>query len=205
VKQKTSALKTTILGGVIFLIPFVVLLLLAGKVYELMSTFSRPLAAAIGIEGIGEIAVLRVITVLLTVVVCYAAGRLATSERGARLFDRIDSQLIKIFPRYGFIKAMATDLSGEGSTVLPVVMVRFDDQSQLGFEIERSDEQVVVFLPGSPDPWSGAVSFVTPDRVAFMHTDFHKALKTLRLAGRGGLELMHGPDRQPPRNALNLA
>jgi hypothetical protein len=39
-KQETSALKTTILGGVIFLSPFVVLLLLAGKVHELMSTFN---------------------------------------------------------------------------------------------------------------------------------------------------------------------
>ena len=33
------------------------------------------------------------------------------------------------------------------------VLVRFDDNSQLGFEIERLDNgQVVIYLPGAPDP-----------------------------------------------------
>lgn len=202
-KQDLSALKTTILGGLIFLIPFVLILLLGVKIYEFMSSFSRPIAAAIDIEGIGEIAVLRVVTVLLTVVVCYAAGRIATSAPGARLYSRIDGRLSSLFPRYGFIKATAMDLDSDAPTVLPIVMVRLDDQSQLGFEIERNNEQVVVFLPGSPDPWSGVVSFVTPDRVTLMRSDFHKAVKTLRLAGRGGLQLAQGPDRQPQPDAAN--
>jgi uncharacterized membrane protein len=196
-------LKTTILGGVIFLIPFVLILLFAGKVFELMSHFSRPIAAAIGIEGVGAIVMLRVVTVMLTLAVCYAAGRIAISEPGARLYRRIDERLINLFPRYGFIKATASDLASDSSKVLPVVLVRFDDQSQIGFEVERSDQQVVVFLPGSPDPWSGAVSFVTPDRVTLIDVDFNKAVKALRLAGRGSLQLTQGLDRQPPPAALH--
>ena len=84
----------------------------------------------------------------------------------------MDDRLLDIFPRYSFIKAMASGLAQEEVAAMKVVMIRFDDQSQLGFEVERTAEQVVVFLPGSPDPWSGAVCFVTPDRVAQLDVDF---------------------------------
>ena len=41
--QRTGALKTTILGGAIFMIPFVILLAVAGKAYVLMQTIATPI------------------------------------------------------------------------------------------------------------------------------------------------------------------
>jgi uncharacterized membrane protein len=189
VKQKSNPLKTTLIGGVMFLIPFVLILALAGKVSELMHGLAGPIANAIGVERFGGFAVLNLVTILLTFMICYAAGLAATSRVGKQVYLKVDEQLLNLFPRYGFLKATAGSMSGDTEKPLPVVIVRLDDQSMLCFEIERSDEQVVVFMPGSPDPWSGAVALVTPDRVTRMQTDFHKAIKSIRLAGRGMLDL----------------
>jgi uncharacterized membrane protein len=138
---RTGVLKKTILGGVVFLVPFVILLAVAGKAYAVMERFAAPIAQAIGIERIGAVAVINIVTVLAIVAVCYIAGLLATSKAGRRVYERID-------------------------------------------------ERVVVFLPGSPDPWSGVVSLVTPDRVTPLQVDFTTAVRAMKLAGRGTLKIL---------------
>jgi len=190
VTQRTSAVRTTILGGLVFLIPFVVLLAIAGKAYEVMRVIAQPIADAIGMEWMGAVLVVNAITALVTIVVCYVAGLLATKAAGQRLYRRVDDRLLDLFPRYSFLKALASGYTSDQRSTLSVVLVRLDDQSQVGFEVERDAEQVVVYLPGSPDPWSGAVTFVTPDRVGRLDVDFNTAVKKLRLAGRGALELI---------------
>jgi uncharacterized membrane protein len=188
--ERIGPLKKTILGGVIFLIPFVILLVVAGKAYEMMEKVAAPVASAIGIERIGAIAVINIVTVLALIAACYIAGLLATSNLGKRAHDRIDEKMIDIFPRYSFVKSITAELPEQQAGAMKVVLVSFDDQSQVGFEVERSGAQVVVFLPGSPDPWSGAVSLVAPDRVKPLDVDFKTAVRTIRLAGRGALKIL---------------
>jgi uncharacterized membrane protein len=188
--KRTGVLKKTILGGVIFLIPFVILLAVAGKAYAVMEKVAAPIAKAIGIERIGAVAVINIVTVLAIVAVCYVAGLLATSNVGKRAYRRIDERMLDIFPRYGFAKSMAAGMHDEQISAMKVVLVSFDDQAQVGFEVERSDERVVVFLPGSPDPWSGVVSLVTPDRVKPLQVDFTKAVRAMKLTGRGALKML---------------
>ncbi len=65
-----------------------------------------------------------------------------------------------------------------------------DDQAQVGFEVERLDNGLVaVYLPGSPDTWSGVVAYLTEDRVEVLNVDFATASKTLSTLGRGSHQL----------------
>lgn len=189
-KEKTGALRTTIVGGFVFLLPFVVVLALAGKTYEIMHVIARPITDAIGIERIGFVAMINVVTIAVTLGLCYLAGLAATGPHGRRLHQAIDDRLLDLFPRYSFVKALASGYASDQRSTLSVVLVRLDDQSQVGFEVERDAEQVVVYLPGSPDPWSGVVSIVTPDRVQALDVDFRTAVKSLRLVGRGALDVL---------------
>lgn len=185
-KKQPNAFRTTALGGLIFMVPFVVVLLILGKAFALTRTAAAPIAGAIGVDRVGAFALIDLLAVLLLVGLCWLAGHLATSRRGRALYETFDEKLLNLFPRYGFVKSMTESLAaGQDQATLPVVLVRFDDQSQLGFEVERSEVQVVVFLPGSPDPWSGAVSLVSPDRVQRLDVDFKTAVKSVRLLGRG--------------------
>ena len=141
------------------------------------------------------VAVIDIVSVLAMVAVCYGAGLLATSARGQRAYQRMDDRLLDLVPRYGFIKSMASGLHKETTTAMTVVLVPFDDQSQIGFEVERNEDWVVVFLPGSPDPWSGAVSYVTADRVTPLPVDFNRAVRAMRMAGRDSLSLLEAGPR----------
>ncbi len=188
-QKRTHAVRTTIVGGLLFLIPFVLVVVIAGKSYQIMRSIARPISDALGIDRVGFVAMIDLVTLLLTLAICYTAGHLATSERGKRAYQVLDQRLLDIWPRYAFIKATASGVAREQAEHMRPVLVRFDDQSQLAFEVERDDAQVVVYLPGSPDPWSGAVSFIEIDRVTPIDCDMQAVLKALRGGGRGGLEL----------------
>ena len=78
------------------------------------------------------------------------------------------------------------------------MLVRFDDLAQIAFEVERGPGNLVtVYLPASPDPWSGSVSHVTADRVEAVAADFTTVVKSLRKIGRGSSRLLASGTDQP--------
>jgi len=180
-------LKTTIIGGLIFLIPFVLIVSVLGKAIKTMIVVARPLEKMIPLESIGGIAVVHILAILLLVLICFLAGLFARSSTGKRAFDWLDSKLIMMIPGYSFIKGFAGTIEkDESKTVMIPVLAKLDDQTLLGFEVERlSDGQVVVFLPGSPDTTSGTVAYMTEDRIQKLDIDFAATYKILRTLGRG--------------------
>jgi uncharacterized membrane protein len=79
---------------------------------------------------------------------------------------------------------------------MSVVVARFDDLWQIGFEIERIEGgKVAVFLPGSPDPWSGSVCIAEADRVTPVDLPVAAVAKMVRRLGRGANEALR--DRLP--------
>ena len=71
------------------------------------------------------------------------------------------------------------------------MLVRFDDYHQVAFEVERiQDKQVVVYLPGAPDPWSGSVLVVEEGRVQHIEASMGKVVRNLRTLGRNSARLL---------------
>ena len=187
----TRPVRTTLIGGLLFLVPFG---LVAGVVIQLfhwIREIAAPFGAWIPLDDIGGVAIASVLAAIVMVLICYVAGRIATGRRAHALRQSLEEKLILLFPRYGFMRAMAEGL--EGDTVarsLQPVLVRLDDMTQPAFEIERRGDVVVVFLPGSPDPWSGAVAVVDAVRVVPISSDLKTVLGSLRAAGKGFSQLV---------------
>ena len=60
-------LKATLIGGVAFLIPVVVLMVVFGKAFELMSRLAAPVQRFVPLESIGGVAVADLVAVLAMV------------------------------------------------------------------------------------------------------------------------------------------
>ncbi len=186
-------LKTTVIGGLVFLVPIIVVMAILGKAHRLMVTLSAPLAAWIPIDAIGGVALANLLAVAAILALCFAAGLAARSSAAVRAVQSLESGFLTSIPGYGFIKGMTESLAGQGgSESMKPVMARFDDASQLAFEIERNpDGQVVVYVPGAPDPWSGAVFVMTADRVEPLEASMPAAVKNIRTLGRGTTQLLN--------------
>jgi uncharacterized membrane protein len=180
-------IKTTTIGGLVFMVPVIIIIVILGKAFELMLKVARPVDDLIPIESIGGIAFANLLALLAILVVCFVAGVIARSPPAKKFYRAIDNGLLAI-PGYAFIKAYTDSMKlgqAEAKSMQPV-LVRFDDNSQLGFEIERLDnDQVVIYLPGAPDPWAGTVVYFHVDRVKKLELSVSEAINSVRRLGRG--------------------
>jgi len=186
---------TTLIGGVVFLLPLIVALAVLGKGLALMAGVAKPLAAMFPNQQVGGVALVSLVALLLLLVLCYCAGLLARAALGRTLSASFEDRLQTLYPRYTIIKGMTQALGVDGvKSSLKTVLVSFDDHQVLAVEVERlADGRVVVFLPGAPDPWSGSVVIVMQERVASVPVEIGALHRSLKSIGRGSAELLNAP------------
>ena len=186
-KRALKPIKTTLVGGLVFLVPAAIVVFIVGKVFVVVLKIAEPLGKLVPIKSIGGIAAANIIAVILLVGICYLAGIAARSAIGGKVSKFLDSKLEIFVPRYAFIKSMTHELAGStDDSVFKTVLVTLDDASQIGFEVERSESgQVAVYMPGAPDPWSGSVIFVTEDRVKRLNADVASVVRSMKRVGNG--------------------
>jgi len=186
---------TTLIGGVVFLLPLIVALAVLGKGLALMAGVAKPLAAMFPNQQVGGVALVSLVALLLLLVLCYGAGLLARAALGRTLSASFEDRLQTLYPRYTIIKGMTQALGVDGvKSSLKTVLVSFDDHQVLAVEVERlADGRVVVFLPGAPDPWSGSVVIVMQQRVASVPVEIGALHRSLKSIGRGSAELLNAP------------
>lgn len=186
-------LKTTIIGGVVLLLPLVIVLAVVGQGVALVGRAAAPLMALLPNRSIGGVALATLAALGLLLLLCYAAGLLARAALGRKLSESFENKLHALYPRYTVFKGMTQGLAGSDAHDLRVVLVSFDDHQAPAMEVERlADGRVVVFLPGAPDPWSGNVVLVAADRVSVLPLDLHALNRVLKGLGRGGARLLDG-------------
>lgn len=159
-----------------------------------MKTVAEPLSKVVPIDSVADIALVDIIAIILIGLVCFLAGLVAKTERAKRMVSSLESRVLTNIPIYDVIKAkiLGTIQASQEAGMTPV-LTRFDDQWQIAMEVERlADGRVAVFLPGSPDPWSGTVSIVTEDRVEPLDTALPSVVKSLKALGKGSDDVVHG-------------
>ncbi len=178
---------TTVIGGVVFLIPITVVVGIVGKGLVATTKASEPVVELLPVhEALGHL-IVQTLAIVFLFLICYLAGKVTRMAVGRAVTDSVESKLQVIYPRYTVIKAMTQSLRGEGDVdKLKSVFVCFDDNAQIAFEVERGENGLVtVFMPGSPDPWSGTVLHVLANRVFPLDTDFKQLNKKIKALGRG--------------------
>ena len=185
-------LKTTIIGGIVFLTPVIIIVAIVGKAFEIMRKVADPLSSWMPGDSVGEIAIVDFMVFALIVLVCFVAGLAARTEAASNLVEVLETRILSHIPVYAFVKAMTASVAGaeDGSGMTPV-LARLDDYSQVAFEIERfAGGNVVVYLPGAPNPWSGSVCVMTEDRIQPIDATMMSAVQNIRHLGRGSGDLL---------------
>jgi uncharacterized membrane protein len=186
-----SFLKTTFTGGIVFVLPITVCLLLLGYVRGYTERLVTPIADWLPVEDTFALAVAKSLAIVLIVVVCFAAGLLSRSRAVSRWIGSLDRGLTGSVPGYAFLRSTVDGLVGAEQAALSPVVLRMDDGSQLAFAVERLDDgRLVVFVPDAPDPSAGSVLIVAADRVEPVDRTMTAVVRTLRALGRGSGELL---------------
>lgn len=196
VKKSFGFLKTTAIGGLIFLLPLIVIGALIGQIVPIVMTVATLLSEYseyLYFDTPSGYAILVGLSIAIVLLMCFAAGLIARWSIGKKLSKFVENNLILLFPRYAIYREQLKGSIGgdHNKSVMIPVLVRFDDVTRVAFEVERKEGALVsIYLPGSPDPWSGFVIFMTPDRVEPMGIPFSEALGICERMGRESLYLL---------------
>jgi uncharacterized membrane protein len=180
-------IKKTIIGGFLFLIPISIVIILLLKVFGFMLKIADLIYKVVPIENVLGIGTANIIAILLILLTCFLFGLLASNKNIAAFKNSLESNVLMKIPGYLFIKAYTEGLEDDkkAKEELDPILVLFDDNTQLGFLIEKNEKGLSsVFMPGSPNPWSGNVIYVEMDRIKYLRITTNEAIKHLEQVGK---------------------
>lgn len=196
VNRQIRFVRSTLIGGVVFLLPLMVIGFLASEAWPIFHTIVQTLASYFG-DDYWAYGMVLVAVVLVVIALCLLAGLAARMSFSRALSEKFEKQLTMLFPRYAIFKdQLAGNLGGEyAEERLKPVLVPFLTGQKIGFEIERNEQRVTVYLPGSPDPWTGEVVLFDPAEVERFNAPTADLLSVFEKLGRDALTLLPGDSK----------
>ena len=193
-------LKTTIVGGVMFLVPVILLGLVLRHAMAIAAKLAQPIAGMFPAHEIAGVAIGTIIAALILLLVAFVAGVFARTGAGRKLTHWVEESFLGNLPQYRVVTSMAQGLTKvEEAEGLAPVLVEVDQGWQLGYALEEVQTGwSAVFIPQSPTPLSGNVLYVRADRVRRLDIGMHKAMALVKQMGSGSAEALKDADLTPP-------
>lgn len=196
-------LKATIVGGVLFLLPVAMVLLILGYAMRLAAKVAQPISDTLGLDQLGDfsgIGAVTVLAVLVLIVVSFTAGIVARTDLGERMSRWFENSLLGGLPQYQLLKSMAEGLAQVENSSLKPALVSIEDGWQLGYLLETLENGwVAVFMPQAPTPMSGNVMYLPAERVRPLDITMIQAMALVKRIGVGSAEALRGADLRLPR------
>lgn len=189
-----EALRATLVGGILFLLPVGIVIVVLGKLVTLAAHAGRRVHDSL-LPGLDADATALAVAILFLLVVALAAGLFARTAAGQRTFALLERLLLTRLPFYSVFRHALGDFatgaqSLTGTENTRVVLVRLDDMQVIGFVIDtREDGSSIVYLPGAPSALSGSVALVTPDRITETTIKPNEVIAGMRQLGKGLIAL----------------
>ena len=178
-------LRTTITGGILFMLPTVLVIIIVNKARLILMTISAPLAKRMpelimGLDGSNLLAI------GLLIVICFVSGLFFRSLRVRKAVRGLEDGVLSYLPGYQLLKSIAADAIGYTTeNIMATVLVSDGETWNVGFLVEENKEFCTVFLPEAPRHDSGEVKIVPAAWVRKTGVTTNKAARSLKMYGKG--------------------
>lgn len=185
-------IKTTIAGGLLLILPLVLVFVLIEKAIHLLSGPVQkvvPLFSGFSVAGVTSV---TLATVVLLALFCFLAGLLAKTAFASRALDTLESRLLGNLPGYQLLKDATARFAGmddiEGAKV---GMISEGEGFRFGLVLESCGDWLLVYLPdgGPAGGTAGEVRAMPRSQVRITDIPWLSLIACLRRGGRGTLEL----------------
>jgi uncharacterized membrane protein len=186
-KSISRFIVNTLTGGILFLIPLVMLIMLFTTANNYILKISAPLARLLpdrflGLDGS------RLLAIALLILFCFLGGLAIKTKKVTHLISKLEDSIFCYVPGYAMFKAIASDAVGaEVSHKSVPVFVADGDNWSLGFLVEENDSFATVFFPEAPNHESGEIRIVTIHAIRKIDVPIHKIAQSFKNYGKGTL------------------
>lgn len=179
-------LRATIVGGVVFLMPVILIGWILNAGYRIAMKLTEPALKLLPDSMSHELAVGTTLTLAVIVGAAFGAGVFSRTPYGQALFQWLENSIVGSLPQFSFVRSFADSIDGEDHDNVEVVLVPADAGMALGFVFKPEPGPIVaVYLPSAPQWTSGSVVFARREDVVPAGIDFAEAAKILKRLGVG--------------------
>jgi len=180
--------KTTLIGGILIILPIYVSLLLLAKAAKGLLALLSPITAAIP----ASVESREIMAVLVLAAVCFVAGAIARTGPGLRAKKAFERAVLERLPGYALLRGLAARFTGQGDglTFAPA-LVEIEEALVPALIIEElEDGSYTVLVPSVPTPMAGALYILPRERVHRVDVPLTTALKVFSKWGTGAGEFV---------------
>jgi len=196
-------LKATVAGGMLFLLPLVLVVLLLGHAMKLAGKVAHPISEILALDKVIGPAGEEALAVVMLLVISIAAGLIARTVTGRSIMRWSENSFFGGLPQYRMVKTMAEGFAQvESAEDLKPVLVSIEEGWQIGYLLEQlHDGWVAVFLPQAPTPMSGNVMYLPGERVRPLTITMVEAMSIVKRMGSGSSKALRATDVALPMSA----
>jgi uncharacterized membrane protein len=182
--------KTTLIGGFLFLAPLIITLYVASKGIAIVEKGLAPLERLLPVHTMYGIAVYDIVAALVLVAIAFCAGVIARTGAGQRLAQHGEGLILRWVPGYTLFKSMSQESTAKAGGV-KVVLLNIDGGWAFAFLMEQhAHGMVTVFLPNAPNPAAGNVYFMNESQIRHVDVSVARAVRCLQQLGIGSHALL---------------
>ncbi|HEY6381853.1 MAG TPA: DUF502 domain-containing protein [Pseudolabrys sp.] len=182
-----KVLKTTIVGGLLFLLPLVLVVLLLSHALRFAGKAVGPISEFLTLDKVFGPAAEESLAVLILVFISLAAGLIARTRFGRDIMRWTENSFLGGLPQYRLVKSVAEGFAQiENAENLKPVLVNIEEGWQIGYLLESLQTGwVVVFVPQAPTPMSGNVMYLPEGRVRPLAISMVETMSLVKHMGIG--------------------
>ena len=190
----TEFLKTAFIGGVVVVLPGVIMAVVFIWLFNLINNNIEPIAHLITLGfGLSDL-LAKLTTLALIIAICFLIGLVVETRIGSFFRNVIEKELLMRFPGYITVKDLVGHFAdSQQTTFSSVALVRpyGNDTLVTAFITDdRFPAVTTVFIPTGPNPTSGNIMHLPKENVYILDSKVERGIKTVIGCGAGSKELL---------------
>jgi uncharacterized membrane protein len=184
-KSIFSFIRITIAGGVLFLLPVVLIGIILAKAYVILNTVSSPLSRRLPNDILGFDGHV-LISLILLVLICFFSGLLFRTKTVKRWIKILEDKVLVFLPGYVLMKSMTSETIGKTKdATLKPALIKDGEEWGLGFLVEEGKVMSTVFRPDAPRHDAGEIKLVPKESVKKLDIPLNVFSKSIKNYGKG--------------------
>jgi len=187
-KSLAEFTKTTLIGGVLVVLPIYLAVLLLAKTFAGVLALVAPVTAQIPTT----LELRQIIAIVIVLAACFVAGLVVRTGPGLRAKNALERHLLERIPGYTLLRGLAGRVAGKSQDeIFKPALVRFDDGLMPAFVVEElADGRYTIFVPSVPTPAAGSLYIMDRERVQLLDVPFMQAVGIISKWGAGSGDLV---------------
>ena len=184
IKGLAEFLKTTLIGGLLIVVPVYLTVLLLAKALGGLVALLAPVVALLPdtVQYARPLA-----AVALVVLLCFVLGLIARTTVGRRAIELFERRVLEKIPGFAMLRSVTRRVSGSSDDALfQPVLVEIEDALTPAFIVEElEDTRFVVLVPSVPTPAAGSLYILPRERVHWVDAPVTEAVAVITRWGAG--------------------